>query len=140
MMKALSFVLLAGVAFAASTNDPAEKDVLAAMDAFKRATIARDGAALSKLLADDLTYTHSAGQEQTKAQYIDSIVGGKSVVEELVFTGTNVRTYGDIALVKGRVDLSHSKTNVVHMNILHVWRHGPHGWQMVARQATRLTQ
>jgi ketosteroid isomerase-like protein len=140
MMKLFALILLAGAGFAASTNDPAEKDVLAAMDAFKKATIARDGATLSRLLADDLTYTHSAGQEQTKAQYIDSIVSGKSVVEALEFTGTSVRAYGNIALVKGRVDLSHSKTNVVHMNILHVWRHTPNGWQMIARQATRLSE
>jgi ketosteroid isomerase-like protein len=139
-MKKLALILFAAVTFAASSNDPSEKGVLAAMDAFKTATIAKDGAALNKLLADDLTYTHSAGQEQTKAQYIESVVSGKSVVEALVFTGTAVRTYGNIALVKGRVDLSHSKTNVVHMNILHVWRHGPQGWQLVARQATRLAE
>ena len=139
-MKKLALMLFAAVAFAATSNDPAEKDVLAAMDAFKKATLSKDGAALGKLLADDLTYTHSAGQEQTKAQYIESIVSGKSVTEALVFTGTTVRTYGNIALVKCRVDLSHSKTNVVHMNILHVWRHGPQGWQLVARQATRLAE
>jgi ketosteroid isomerase-like protein len=139
-MKKLALMLFAVVAFAATSNDPSEKDVLAAMDAFKKATLGKDGAALGRLLADDLTYTHSAGQEQTKAQYIESIVSGKSVTEALVFTGTTVRTYGNIALVKGRVDLSHSKTNVVHMNILHVWRHGPQGWQMVARQATRLAE
>src|SRR5438105_6788930 len=133
MMKKLALILFAAVAFGATSNDPAEKDVLAAMDAFKKATIAKDGATLGKLLADDLTYTHSAGQEQTKAQYIESIVSGKSITEALVFTGTTVRSYGNIALVKGRVDLSHSKTNVIHMNILHVWRHGPQGWQMVAR-------
>ena len=139
-MKKLVLILFAAVAFAAVSNDLAEKEVLAAMDAFKKATLAKDGAALGKLLADDLTYTHSAGQEQTKTQYIESIVSGKSVTEALEFTGTTVRTYGNIALVKGRVDLSHSKTNVVHMNILHVWRHGPQGWQMVARQATRLAE
>jgi hypothetical protein len=40
--------------------------------------------------------------------------------------------------VKCRVDLWHSETNIVHMNILHVWINGPHGWQLAARQATRL--
>jgi len=42
--------------------------------------------------------------------------------------------------VRGRVDLYHSATNIVHMNVLHVWERGPQGWQMVARQATRLTK
>jgi hypothetical protein len=43
-----------------------------------------------------------------------------------------------MALVNGKVDLHHSKTNIVHMNVLHVWMHTPQGWRMVARQATRL--
>jgi len=126
------------LASAAKSGDSAEKDVLAAMDALKQAMIHKDGAALDKLLSSDLTYTHSAGQEQTKADVIQSITSGKSITEALEYTGTTVRIYGKIALVKGKVDLSHSKTNIVHMNILHVWEKTPQGWQLVARQATRL--
>jgi len=132
------FFLLYSLAFAAKSNDPAEKDVLAAMDALKQAMIHKDGAALDKLLSSDLTYTHSAGQEQTKADVIQSITSGKSITEAMDFTGTTVRFYGKIALVKGKVDLWHSKTNIVHMNVLHVWEKTPQGWQLVARQATRL--
>jgi len=126
------------LAFAAKSGDSAEKDVLAAMDALKQAMIHKDGAALDKLLSSNLTYTHSGGQEQTKADVIQSITSGKSITEALEYTDTTVRIYGKIALVKGKVDLSHSKTNIVHMNILHVWEKTPQGWQLVARQATRL--
>jgi len=126
------------LAFAAKSGDSAEKDVLAAMDALKQAMIHKDGAALDKLLSSNLTYTHSGGQEQTKADVIQSITSGKSITEALEYTDTTVRIYGKIALVKGKVDLSHSKTNIVHMNILHVWEKTPQGWHLVARQATRL--
>ncbi|HWD98358.1 MAG TPA: hypothetical protein VG345_04960 [Bryobacteraceae bacterium] len=44
---------------------------------------------------------------------------------------------GNAALVKGKVDLWRSLGNTVHMNVLHVWTNGSHGWQFVARQATR---
>lgn len=131
-------ILLAIVfAVAAVAADP-KAEVSAAMEALKKAMIAKDGATLDKLLSDDLMYTHSAGQFETKAQFMKSIVSGKSIVERLDYFDTVVRVYGNTALVKGGVDLYHSKTNIVHMNILHVWVKGPDGWKMVARQATRL--
>jgi ketosteroid isomerase-like protein len=139
MMKPLLllFSVMAALS-AASTSPKAEKEVLAAMDAYKEAMIHKDGAALDKLLSNDLTYTHSGGQLETKADVIKSITTGKTIVEALDFSDTTVRLYGNMALVKGKVDLYHSKTNIVHMNVLHVWMKGPQGWQMVARQATRL--
>ena len=110
------------------------------MESLKHAMIHRDGAALEKLLSDDLTYTHSGGQEETKADVIKSITSGKSIVEKLEFTGTTVRIIGNTALVKGKVDLWHSPTNIVNMNVMHVWVKQGDGWRMVARQATRLTK
>ena len=110
------------------------------MDAFKDAMIHKDGAALDKLLANDLTYVHSAGQLQNKKEVIDSITSGKTIIERMDYSDMAVRFYGKTAVVRGRVDLYHSPTNIVHMNVLHVWINGPHGWQMVARQATRLAK
>lgn len=140
-MKTL-LVLLLGCALhlaGAGTSDPAAvKEVNAAMESLKQAMLDKDGPALAKLLSDDLMYTHSTGQFETKSDFVKSIATGKSIVERLDFSDTVIRTYGNTALVKGKVDLYHSKTNIVHMDILHVWMKGPGGWKMVARQATRL--
>ena len=110
------------------------------MDAYKAAMIQRDGKALDRLLSDDLAYTHSGGQFQNKTAVIDSIINKKTTIERMEFADTTVRFYGNVALVKGKVDLWHSPTTIVHMNILHVWVKRPQGWQMVSRQATRLTE
>jgi ketosteroid isomerase-like protein len=136
--KSILIALFALSSVSAARVGDAKSEVLAAMDGMKQAMINRDGAALEKLLADNLTYTHSAGQEQNKAEVIQSVVSGKASVQKLEFTDNSVRVLGNVALVKGKVDLWHSPENVVHMNILHVWMHGAHGWQLVARQATRL--
>lgn len=140
MKRILLVVVMGALALAGAEVAPGGKDVLAAMESLKAAMIAKDGAALDKLLSDDLMYTHSAGQEETKADFMKSIVSGKSIVERLDFMGTTVRTYGNTALVKGKVDLYHSKTNIVHMDVLHVWVKGPSGWKLVSRQATRLAK
>jgi ketosteroid isomerase-like protein len=139
-MKTIILALAGAVALMATSHSEtaAVKEVNAAMEALKQAMLHKDGAALEKLCADDLTYSHSAGQLETKAEFIKSVSSGKSIVERLDYLGNVVRVYGNTALVRGGVDLYHSKTDIVHMNILHVWVKGPAGWKMVARQATRL--
>src|SRR2546430_2235930 len=130
-MKTLIWTLCSTLILAAApTTSKDDKEVLAAMDAYKDAMIHKDGAALDKLLSNDLTYTHSGGQLETKADVIKSITTGKTIVEAMDLSDTAVRFYGNVALVKGKVDLYHSKTNIVHMNVLHVWVKGPQGWQM----------
>jgi len=140
-MKKLLWALVAGLALSAASIDPkVEKDVLAAMDAFKDAMIHNNAAVLGKLLSDDLTYVHSAGQLEGKADVLKSVTSGKNVITRMEFSDSSVRVYGNTALVKCRVDLWHSETNIVHMNVLHAWVKGTGGWQLVARQATRLAQ
>ena len=140
-MKTLLIAVIFSFALSAAGSEGAStKQVMAAMESLKHAMIHRDGAALEKLLSDDLTYTHSGGQEETKADVIKSITSGKSIVEKLEFNGTTVRIIGNTALVKGKVDLWHSPTNIVNMNVMHVWVKQGDGWRMVARQATRLTK
>jgi ketosteroid isomerase-like protein len=140
-MRKLSWIFLAPLALIAASNDPqAEKEILAAMDAYKDAMIHNDAAVLGKLLSDDLTFVHSAGQLESKADVLKSVTTGKNVIVRMEFSDTSVRLYGNTALVKCRVDLWHSETNIVHMNVLHAWINGRGGWQLVARQATRLGQ
>jgi hypothetical protein len=137
----VALVSLAAVSPAMAANLPKEeREVLAAMDVYKNAMIGKDGAALDKLLSPDLAYVHSGGEFQSKADVIDSIAKAKTVIEKIEYSDTTVRFYGNTALVRGRVDLWHSKDNIVHMNVLHVWVRGPQGWQMVSRQATKLAK
>jgi len=142
MKKWILIVLSATVLSAASIDSKAEKDVLAAMDAWKHATMKKDGAALEKLLHPDLTYSHSSGHNQDKADVVKTVTTGKATTASIDFSETTVRVYGNTALVRGRVDMTSNtdgKSAASHLNILHVWIKGPQGWQMVARQATKLT-
>jgi ketosteroid isomerase-like protein len=139
MKKWICILLFTTFLSASSTDSKAEKEVLAAMDAWKEATMKKDTAALDKLLHPDLTYSHSSAANQTKAEVIKSVSTGN--VEAITFSDTTVRIYGKTALVKGKVDMVNNtggKSTPAHLNILHVWVKGPQGWQMVARQATRL--
>lgn len=140
MRRTILLLAIAFVLSAADSDQAAVKQVTAAMESLRQAMLHKDATALDRLLNDDLMYTHSAGKVETKADVIKSIGGGKSIVEKLEFSNTTVRIHGTTALVNGRVDLWHSATDLVPMNILHVWVKQKDGWRLASRQATRLAK
>ena len=103
MTKWILFLLSTTMLSAATPDPKTEKEVLAALDAYKQALIKKDAAALSKVLSDDLTYTHSSNQHQDKAAVIESLKGPASA-EAIDFKDPKVRLYGNTAIVKCDVD------------------------------------
>ena len=134
---ALGLVLLAPRAFAAGGGDQA---VLAAVDAWKQAMLKKDGAALEKIFHPDLSYAHSSALVETKAQAIAHVVNGLGW-EAIELADTTVRLQGNVAIVNGKVDMHQRNkgkpTTISKLVQLSVWVKGPHGWQMIARQAVR---
>src|ERR1017187_4753560 len=134
----LKWLLLLATAASLNAADP-KADVLAAMESWKQAMLTKAAAALDRLLHPDLTYSHSDGKNQTKADLMKSPDNNQSIT----FGETTVRVYGDTALLKGPaefVSLGSSGTQATaQLNSLQVWLKGPQGWQMVARQATKVT-
>src|SRR5947208_3376229 len=92
MMKWLLILAMAATLAAA---DP-KAEVLSAMEAWKTATLKKDGAALDKLLHSDLLYSHSDGRTETKADILKALPN----LGEIKFGESNVRVYGNTALVK----------------------------------------
>jgi ketosteroid isomerase-like protein len=130
-----------GVVMADTAAD--QKAVMATLEAMAKATIDKDVAALGRIYGDDITYAHSSALTETKAQVLKNIQG-TSVAEFMKFSDTTIRVYGDTALAKGVVDFRNGPPGKLldnHLNILWVLvrrPQGPHGWQIVARQTTRI--
>jgi ketosteroid isomerase-like protein len=105
------------------------------------ATMHADAAALNDLLADDLTYTHTGGNTQTKAEFIASVREKKIRYDSIEFEDTNARVYGNTAVITSRV---HVKVTVdgrdvtLHPCFLHIWVKRNGRWQLVAHQATQI--
>jgi ketosteroid isomerase-like protein len=133
-------LLAAAAALPAATPDAkTEKEIMATMQAYRQALIHKDAAALSKVLSDDLVYTHSSNLHQDKAALIESLKGN-SVTEDIDFKNLKVELYGNSAVVVGDVDFHMNTAGVAtvnHLNVLHVLVKGPQGWQLVARQAVK---
>ena len=92
-------------------------------------------------LADDFVCIESDGSTLGRDEFLREAARGPDVATHTL-AEVRVRVYGNTALVRCKVDMTNStdgKSTTAHLNILHVWLKGPQGWQMVARQATRLT-
>ena len=99
----------------------------------------QDVAALNDLLGDDLIYTHSTGQSDTRAEYIAQCKNGKFKYTKIERPIENIQVYGDTAVVTGQTKMDaivEGKPKLLNSRYTDVWRRGPKGWQMVAWQST----
>src|SRR4051794_34201464 len=135
MLKWLLVFAVAAVSLSAA--DP-KSEVLASIETWKQAVLKKDTATLDKLIHPDLTYSHSDGRTQSKADFLSSPGTSKSIT----FAEPLVHIYGNTALVKGNAEFVNTAasggTTTLNLSILQVWIKGPKGWQLVARQSTRL--
>lgn len=136
-----ALVLATAPAYAAPPNDPqAEKEVMAAMEAWRQAMLKKDGAGLTKVYHEDLSYGHSSGIVEDKAQAVNHMVTTKVDYVAVDLVDTKIKVIGNLALVNSRVNykqVTAGKPADVNLHVLHVWTKTPQGWQMIGRQATR---
>ncbi len=96
---------------------------------------------LGKLLADDLTYTHSTGALQTKAQLLDDLKTGKLQFKKIEPGELQVRVYGATAIINGTAKFSvvqNGEAKDVNLRFTDVWVNHAGRWQLVAWQSTKL--
>jgi ketosteroid isomerase-like protein len=122
----------------------ARKEVIQAIDAWRSAVIKKDRAGLERAYHDDLSYGHTDGAVLTKREQID-----RTLVPDRDFTAVDatdvaVRTYGNVAYVTAsyafHVKQQGEEARVAKLAGLDVWTKGTNGWQLIARQLTRLAQ
>jgi ketosteroid isomerase-like protein len=132
-------VMLSAVGFA-QTGRPEQQVLQAEKDRFA-AMIKGDRAALEKLLADDLTYTHSSALFESKEQFIKSVTSGNIDYVSIVPSEADwkVRVNGNTAIVNGIaavnvIDTGKDRKIRIRYTTIHTNRGG--AWLLQAWQAT----
>lgn len=136
MKIALALLFLMIPAFAA--DSAASKEITSAVDTWKKAMLKGDAATLEKLYHDDLTYEHSSGKTETKAQAIAAATKPGSLSKAIEFSDMTTRVYGNTGIVKAKGDFTNASGATSHLDVLMVWLKSPQGWRLVARQSTKL--
>lgn len=152
-MACFTLLILLPVLAAGQASQPPQ-DAVDAVDAAKIADEVRaadakritamvkgDAAELGALLAEELTYTHTTGQVESREEFLASISAGKLDYESIERTEDQTRIYGNTAVVSGRADMkvkAQGKDLALAIRFTAVWVKGEKGWRMVAWQSTRL--
>ena len=129
---------------AGETYDPSwllseeEKEVAAQVERLRQVMIKPDKSVLENLAADELSYGHSSGMVENKAQFVDEFVGGHSVFTAITLQDQTVRASGNTAIVRHRLLADTFNKNTpgkIDIIILMVWKKQEGQWKLLARQA-----
>jgi hypothetical protein len=137
--------LLSVAALGAASGSAASKGddagVAAAVEAFRKAMLANDRKQFEALCADQLTYGHSTGKVQTKAEFIDDASSGKSNWKSITLEDQTIVLAGGNAMARfvftGDLD-SGGKTSTLKFGVLMVWVRQSGKWRLLARQGYKI--
>jgi hypothetical protein len=115
-------------------------DILALETERIAAMVRQDASTLAGLLGDDLTYTHSAGNTDSKASFLDLIKNGVRYLGVDYSDAQVVPLPGNTAVVRGRAEIRLEDTPRYCVVFLDVWTLRDGGWKMIAWQATRVPE
>ncbi len=131
---------LAATAFAATAD---ETTLAKNLEAFRAAQVAQDAKALDKLVAPQLSYSHSDGHVEDKATFITNATSGKSKTLSLEYKDPSIRVVGTAAIVRfhwvGKSQVvADGKINDTNLTILMTWQKQGTQWKLLDRASTKL--
>ncbi|RIV71381.1 nuclear transport factor 2 family protein [Flagellimonas aequoris] len=139
------FIGVIAITSCASSTDQKQLDkemVLQTLKKFDDAVIARDEVTLKAITATNLSYGHSSGKIQDKAEFVDDVVNGSFQFVSITNDNQSVNISENVAIV--RHILSADATNAgqpakVHIGIIMVFQLDENDKMvLLARQAYRL--
>ena len=123
----------------AQGND--EAAVNQAIEDLKKAMLAADQAALEGLVADQLSYGHSGGVVESKAQFVNVIASKKTVYKSITLSEPSLVVVGNNAIARHIFSAeteSDGKAATARVGVMQVWLKQDGRWKLLARQAFRL--
>ena len=124
-----------------SAQTKEEKAVTAAVEALRVAMIDGNKASLENLAAEELSYGHSGGHIEDKAEFVEKIVSGKSDFVTIELSQQTLKVVGNTAIV--RHDLKgttqdNGQISEVNLHVLLIWQQQHGTWKLLARQAVKI--
>jgi ketosteroid isomerase-like protein len=115
--------------------------VSAAVEDLRKASLAADTAKLTALSSDAITYGHSDGRVQNKAEMLDGFKARKATVKSIDFPELKVAVTGDTA-VSRHLYVSDSeldgKTTNIKIGVIECWHKEGGTWKLLGRQGYKL--
>jgi ketosteroid isomerase-like protein len=137
-MAALGAATAVAAALPAAAQTADDRAVAQAVEALTRAMLNPDRAALEALVHDSLSYGHSAGRIENKAQFVSNLVERGNPFGEISISEQTIAVVGDDAIVRHNFTgntTGGGRVTPVRIGILQVWKKQGTNWRLFARQA-----
>lgn len=135
------FIFLISTAVS-SAQSKKEAQVNAAVEKLKLAMVSGERTALESIAADQLSYGHSGGLIETKAQFVEKIASGQSDFVTIDLKNQTITISGNTAIVRHELHATtndNNKPGEVHLRIMLVWQKQGKEWKLLGRQAVKIT-
>ena len=132
------FILTCSSAFAQQAT---EADVAKAMDDLNAAILSADAQKLNAITGAQLSYGHSNGRLETKAEFVSAIVERRSVFVKIDITNQKIAMMGNTAIVRNHLSgdtNTGGKPAHVEIDVMYVFRLEGGDWKLIGRQAYKL--
>jgi ketosteroid isomerase-like protein len=136
-----SFVMSSVMAGPELPNDKLPPDLLKASQDYDKAQLTNDGAALTRLLGDDLVLISGSGHTESKTEFIGDSTAPGFKIEPFTILEPVHKVMGDTAILGGVVMLkgtSDGKPFAQRIRFSDFWEKRNGRWQVVYIQVTRL--
>jgi hypothetical protein len=117
-----------------------EAAVAQAVEALRKAILGQEKAQLEALTAEQLSYGHSGGRVETRAQFIEGVMTRKAIVKSIALSEHTIAIVGNDAIARHTWQ-SESETDgkptSTKIGVLQVWQKQGGTWKLLARQGFR---
>jgi len=134
-------ITLAGISFSLNAQTKKEQRVVQLVNDFNQAIISTDSTGLKNLVWEDLSYGHSSGLVQDKAEFIAGVMNGPNFFKKFDLQNQTIKVSGKNAVVRHvAIAQAVNQGNPVEIrfgNIL-IWQKKQGHWKLLARQGYKL--
>lgn len=134
-------ILLTFSVVSLNAQSKAEKAVAAAVEKLNKAIIDPEKSLLESIASDGLSYGHSGGKVQNKAEFVDDLINGAFNFSSVTPVDQTISISGKNAIVRhifvAKATNAGVPTDIRIGNVM-VWRNEGGQWKLLARQAFRL--
>ena len=141
-MRFIALVLAMAAATGLRAADAGEQ-IRSAEQAWAKAVVSRDMAALDRILGDKLIYAHATGAIESKEDYLGRLRSGAQKYDSIQHESIRVVPYGNCAVSHSIVRMtgvSNGKPFNDHVMMLNVWEKQDGSWRLAAHQTPKLPQ
>ena len=120
-----------------------EAAVAQAVEALRKAIFGQEKTQLEALCAEQLSYGHSDGRVETKAQFINGVMTRKAIITSLTLSDHTIAIVGTDAIARhtwASESETDGKATSTKIGVLQVWQKQSGTWKLLARQSVRTAQ